>query len=71
MNTYKIKSLQSKVAEENGMKKMVFGIALILFGFSMAYISIQAQWAIMQLASLLFVFIGLVFSIFGFIERDK
>ena len=71
MNTYKIKSLQSKVAEENGMKKMVFGIALILFGFSMAYISIQAQWAIMQLASLLFVFIGLVFSIFGFIERAK
>ena len=53
------------------MKKMVFGIALILFGFGMAYISVQAQWAIMQLASLLSVFIGLGFSILGFIERDK
>lgn len=29
------------------MKKIIFGIALILFGFSMAYISVQAQWAIM------------------------
>lgn len=30
------------------MKKMVFGIALTLFGFSIAYISVQAQWAVMQ-----------------------
>ena len=62
---------KSEVKEENGMKKMVFGIALILFGFSMAYISVQAQWAIMQAASLLSVLIGLGFSIFGFIGRDK
>lgn len=53
------------------MKKIVFGIALILFGFSMAYISMQARWVIMPIVSLLSVFIGLVFSIFGFIERDK
>ena len=53
------------------MKKIVFGIALILFGFSMAYISIQADWAIMQLLSLLSVVIGLFFSIFGFIEKEK
>ena len=53
------------------MKKMLFGIALILFGFSMAYISMQADWAIMQAVSILSVFIGLFFSIFGFIERDK
>ena len=53
------------------MKKIVFGIALILFGFSIAYISAQAQWAIMQAVSLLSVFVGLGFSIFGFIEREK
>ncbi|HIZ56645.1 MAG TPA: hypothetical protein H9671_10715 [Firmicutes bacterium] len=53
------------------MKKMIFGIAIILFGFSMAYISITAEWGIMQVVSILSVFIGLGFSIFGFIERDK
>lgn len=53
------------------MKKIAFGIALILFGFSMAYISFQASWGIMQPISLLSVFVGLVFSIFGFIEREK
>ena len=53
------------------MKKMVFGIALILFGFGMAYFSVQAQWATMQVVSLLSMFIGLFFSIFGFIGRDK
>ncbi len=55
----------------HSMKKIVFGIALILFGFSMAYISIQAEWGIMQVVSVLSVFIGLFFSIFGFIERKK
>ena len=53
------------------MKKIVFGISLILFGFSMAYISVQASWAIMQAVSMLSVFAGLGFSIFGFIEREK
>lgn len=53
------------------MKKIVFGIALILFGFSMAYISMQAQWGIMQVVSLLSVFLGLFFSIIGFIAPEK
>ena len=53
------------------MKKVVFGIALILFGFSMAYFSVQAQWGIMQVASLLSMLVGLLFSILGFIEKDK
>lgn len=53
------------------MKKIVFGIALILFGFSMAYISVQAQWGIVQVVSFLSVWIGLFFSIFGFIQKEK
>ena len=52
------------------MKKMIFGIALILFGFSIAYISAQAQWAIMQPVSLLAVFAGLLFAFLGFIEKE-
>lgn len=51
------------------MKKMIFGIALILFGFSMAYISAQAQWSIMQPVSLAAVFAGLFFAFWGFIGK--
>ena len=54
----------------NLMKKPIFGIALILFGFSTAYISAQAQWAIMQPVSLLAVFAGLLFAVWGFIEKE-
>lgn len=53
------------------MKTILFGIALMLFGFSMAYISMVAQWGIMQVVSLVSVFIGLLFSIFGFITSEK
>lgn len=63
--------VKAEFEEVNAMKKIAFGISLILFGFSMAYISVQAQWAIIQLVSLLSVFIGLVFSIFGFFEKEK
>lgn len=62
---------KSEDVEVNDMKKIVFGIALILFGFSMAYISVRGQWAIMYALSILSVFIGLLFSIFGFIEKEK
>ena len=51
------------------MKKIVFGIALILFGFSMAYVSFVASWGIMHPISLVFIFMGLIFSIFGFFEK--
>lgn len=54
---------------DDNVKKMVFGIAMILFGFSMAYISVQARWPMMQTASILFIFIGLGFAIFGFFEK--
>ena len=53
------------------MKKIVFGIALILFGFSTFYISVLSEWVILQLVSILSVLIGLSFSIFGFIEKEK
>lgn len=49
---------------------MIFGIALILFGFSITYISVQAQWAMMQASSLLTVFAGLLFAFWGFVEKE-
>ena len=71
MSGYETLCFKSVFMEVKDMKKIVFGIALILFGFSMAYISVQASWAIMQAVSMLSVFVGLGFSIFGFIEREK
>ena len=71
MSGYETLCFKSVFMEVKDMKKIVFGIALILFGFSMAYISVQASWAIMQAVSVLSVFVGLGFSIFGFIEREK
>ena len=53
------------------MKKIVFGIALMLFGFSTFYISNLADWIILQYVAMLSVFIGLFFSIFGYIEDKK
>ena len=52
-------------------EKIVFGIALILFGLSMAYISALLELAITQVVSILPVFIGLLFSILGFISDEK
>ena len=63
--------LNLDLQEVNDMKKILFGIALILFGFSIAYISTQAHWAIVQAVSVASVFVGLVFSILGFIESEK
>lgn len=53
------------------MKKIVFGIALILFGFSMAYVSLVSWRGIVQPVSCVFIILGLIFSIFGFFEREK
>ena len=53
------------------MKKIVFGIALILFGFSTFYISVPAEWIVLQAVSMLSVLIGLVFSIVGYFGKDN
>ncbi len=68
---YLLQARNTSEVEVHSMKKIVFGIALILFGFSLAYISMQAEWGIMQVVSVFPVFIGLLFSIFGFIEKEK
>lgn len=53
------------------MKKILFGIALILFGFCLAYISVQGQWIYIQLPSLGISVIGLVYAICGFVEKEN
>ncbi len=53
------------------MKKILFGIALMLFGFFCFYVSVGANWEIVQAVGLLIPIIGLVFSIIGFSEKGE
>lgn len=55
----------------NAIKKILFGTALILFGFFCVYVSIQTNWAIVQIFSLLFPIVGLGFAICGFLEKEE
>ena len=52
------------------MKEILFGIALILFGFNLFYVSVQADWGGLDLIGLFVSIVGLVISIVGFIEKE-
>ena len=56
---------------EYGMKKILFGIALILFGFFSFYGSVIADWDLIQLLGLVIPVIGIGFSIAGFLDKDE
>ena len=53
------------------IKKILFGISLILFGFFCLYVSIAANWDMVQYLGLLIPVIGLGFAINGFIEKGE
>ena len=53
------------------MKKILLGIALILFGFFSFYVSVIADWDVVQLFGLLIPVFGIAFSIVGFFEDRK
>ena len=53
------------------MKKILFGIALILFGLFCFYVSVEANWVNLQWLGLLTPVVGLVFSITGFSEKGE
>lgn len=53
------------------MKKILFGIALILFGFFSFYVSVIADWDLIQLLGLVIPVIGIGFSIAGFLDKDE
>lgn len=53
------------------MKEILFGIALILFGFNLFYVSVQASWGGLDLIGLVASVIGLVISIVGFIGKEN
>lgn len=53
------------------MKKILFWIALILFGFHCSYVAIHANWGIVQLFGILFSVIGMFVVIFGVLPKNK
>lgn len=52
------------------MKKILFGIALILFGFVCIFVALNAGWSGIDLLGLAICITGLIFSISGFTEEE-
>ncbi len=52
------------------IKKILFGITLILFGFFTMYVSVYANWGIGQVFGLFLPVAGLVFAILGYTENS-
>jgi hypothetical protein len=53
------------------MKRILFGIALILFGFNCTYVAGQAGWYGIDILGICFSVLGLIISIIGVMENEK
>lgn len=53
------------------MKKVLLGIALILFGFHLFYVSVYAGWAGIDVFSLCISVVGLIVSLICGLRKDK
>ena len=53
------------------MKKVLLGIALILFGFNLTYVAIQAGWSGIDVVGLCVSVVGIVVSLIGGLSKDK
>ena len=53
------------------MKKIMFGIALMLFGFMCLYVATQSNWRGVDIVGVMSGIFGLATSITGFCEKEK
>lgn len=53
------------------MKTILFGIALILFGFNCTYVAIWADWGVIQLLGIVLSVTGMLVAVFGFLQDGK
>lgn len=53
------------------MKNILFGIALILFGFICIYVAVQGGWGGLDVFGIIIGVCGLMFSISGLIEKRE
>ena len=54
-----------------GIKRILFGIALILFGFFCLYASSLGQWGAGEVIGLIIPVIGVGFAIRGFLDKSE
>ena len=52
------------------MKKVLLGIALILFGFNLTYIAVQAEWQGVDIFGLCVSITGLVLSLHSGLKKE-
>ena len=52
------------------MKKVVLGIAIILFGFNLSYVAIQAEWAGVDFFGLCVSIAGLMLSLHSGLKKE-
>lgn len=54
-----------------GIKKILFGIALILFGFFCLYASEIGEWNVGGVLGLIVSIVGISFAIGGFLDKSE
>ena len=54
-----------------GIKKILFGIALILLGFVCLYASSLGEWGAGEVIGLIIPVIGFVFAIVGLLDKSE
>lgn len=53
------------------MKKVLVGIALIIFGFNLTYIAVQAEWQGVDIFGLCVSFTGLFISLKAGLQKES
>ena len=54
----------------NSIKKILFGIALMIFGFGCVYVGALTNWTPAQVVGLISPIVGIAFAIIGYFEKE-
>ena len=60
-----------EVAIMNSIKKILFGIALMIFGFGCVYVGALTNWTPAQVVGLITPIIGIGFAVIGYFEKEE
>ena len=60
-----------EVAIMNSIKKILFGIALMIFGFGCCYVGALTDWTPAQVIGLISPVVGIGFAIAGYFEKEE
>ena len=55
----------------NSIKKILFGIALMIFGFECVYVGALTNWTPAQVVGLITPIIGIGFAVIGYFEKEE